>query len=130
MTIHCRPKPSTTFRQYTSAYPFSDLIQNYPSSIRCLTKQRLLPNHTNYISLWMWTWIMMTATHMIGRNCRRCHILMIILSIYKLTPWIFYSSIRYLHIIQYSKIKHLEDNVNITLIIGTNEKLFFDLRNY
>ena len=49
MTIHCQPTPSTTFHQYTSAYPFSDVLQNYPSSMRFLTKQRLLTHHTNNI---------------------------------------------------------------------------------
>ena len=51
VTIHHGTTPSTTFRQYTSAYLFSDLLSNYPSSMRCPTKQRLLTHCTNYISL-------------------------------------------------------------------------------
>ena len=35
----------TTFHHYTSAYPFSDLLHNYPSSVRCVTKQIANPSH-------------------------------------------------------------------------------------
>ena len=45
------PTPSTTFHRYTSAYSFSSLLDNYPSSMRWLKKQRLLTHHTNYILL-------------------------------------------------------------------------------
>ena len=50
VTIHCLPTPTTTFHQYTSTYPLSDLLSNYQSSMRCPRKQRLLTHHTNYIS--------------------------------------------------------------------------------
>ena len=32
MTIHCQPTLSTTFHQYKSVYPFSDLFHNYSMS--------------------------------------------------------------------------------------------------
>ena len=38
VTIHCWPAPSTKFNQYTLAYLFSDLLSNYPPSVRCPTK--------------------------------------------------------------------------------------------
>ena len=33
------PTRPATFQQYTSTYPFSDLLSNYPSSVRCPTKR-------------------------------------------------------------------------------------------
>ena len=47
--IHCWLTPSTTFHQYTSAYSFSDLLSNYPSSMGCLTKQDAHPPHQLYL---------------------------------------------------------------------------------
>ena len=52
VTVHCWTTFSTTFYQWSSTYPFSDLLSYYPlSSMRCPIKQRLLTHHTNYISL-------------------------------------------------------------------------------
>ena len=52
VTVHCWTTLSTTFYQWSSTYPFSDLLSNYPlSSMRCPIKQRLLTHHTNYILL-------------------------------------------------------------------------------
>ena len=45
VTIHCLPTPTTTFHQYTSTYPLSDLLSNYQSSMRCPRKQIADPSH-------------------------------------------------------------------------------------